>query len=1017
MKNFWNDINVYNVNSIKRYASGYPIDRNNNPKIRSLNGLWNFLFCKNIYEIPENFYLQESENNYFEKIEVPLNLQIKSYEIPIYTNIVYPKAIETTNLFKIPNIKGKKNSVGLYTTFFDLEEIGKENIFINFGGINSCAEIYVNGEFVGYSEDSFDQQEYDITKFVKKGKNKLAVTVYRYCTGSYLEDQDMWRISGIFRDVILIFKPKVEIADFFAKSKIDNENNSAVFYTSVQIDANGDKLENGKIILKLSDKENNIIYEEENNINVINEEQKLFLDIETNLKKVTLWSHENPYLYNIEIELFDGEEFIDKRKCKFGFRSIEIQKMKDGRGPFILLNGKPIKFCGVNRHDFHPDYGHAVPKEITKKDLELCLQNNITAIRNSHYPNTRDFYEMCDEMGILVIAENNLETHGLSFMIPNSNKKWTKNCVYRMKNMVNSYKNHSCIICWSLGNEAGFGKAFIDMREAALNIDDTRFIHYHPDTTGKVSDVVSDMYINQEFMKTIGENKKFTHCKALWKPFGTRYKSEKYKDLPFMQCEYSHAMGNSLGNFSDYWEDFKKYDRLSGGFIWDFADQSIKYTNKNGIDEWRYGGDFGDKPNSGGFAFNGIFRADRSPNPSLFEVKKQYQQVDFSYDKNILTIKNRFLFTNLEQFGLRVILLMEGIEIKREEYQIRSIMPNEEGNIEIDLPIIDNNEITIIAEMYLKEDKGCLRKNHIIAYEQFVVQESFYNLKYMEGDCSFAENEWEIVIQSNNLRIILDKKTGGIISINKYGEEKLKSPILPNFWRAPIDNDRLASFDKPIAHFLLGTYKFRNAMKNLKPKNIKVYDSKGLTFIEIEWKMNLLKSLNTVYCIGQDGIDISMNVVSRCELIRYGFTFALREGIDGIKFYGKGPFENYCDRNTGALLRKYEGKAEDFIHNYLFPQENGNHTGTRYLDIGEKNGMILIAEDKPFEFSIHPYTLEMLDNAKHLHELDRLEYLTINIDGRQRGVGGDTPAMACLKPQYKILPKKEHTLHLRMIIK
>ncbi len=737
------------------------------------------------------------------------------------------------------------------------------------------------------------------------------------------------------------------------------------------------------------------------------------------MSQFALWSHEFPNLYTIELTLKDGDKFLDRRKANFGFRKVEIVPMAEGRGPFILLNGKPLKICGVNRHDFHPEVGHAVTPEMIEQDIKICLENNITAIRTSHYPSSAAFYDLCDKYGILVMCENNLETHGLSFMIPNSHPKWTEQCVYRVSNMVNTYKNHPCIISWSLGNESGFGKAFFKMKEEVLKIDDTRFIHYEEDVTGKCSDVFSEMYAPLEKMEAIGQNLKVPHCKfTVFRPLGVTYKPETYRDLPYIQCEYSHCMGNSLGNFADYWEVFKKYDRLAGGYIWDFADQAIK-VNNNGVTEWRYGGDFGDKPNSGSFAFNGIVRGDRVPNPALYEVKKQYAQMVIEYQDGAFLINNRFMFTDLENYLAKVTVFANGLEIDSKTYTLPSILPGQKGKLAISLPEYDlNDEISLLCEIQLPFDKGMLTKGHVLSYEQFIINQPKLELMPIEGNLNCSETAWELSICNSDMRVIIDKTTGEITSISKDNKEKLRSPIVPNFYRASIDNDKLAQVNMPLLKKLLGVYKFRDAMKKLAPKNIKVSKTDGVINVKINWKMKFLRKLVTEYQIGNDEIGFSMRVIGRRPLIRYGFTFATREDVKEMEFYAKGPFENYCDRSTAALLKNYKGVAEDFIHDYFYPQENGNHTEARYLNLGgEKEGMAILAEEKPFEFSVHPYTLEMLDRAQHLHELNRLNYYTVNIDGRQRGVGGDMPAIAMLKKQYKILPKEEHKLKFRMILK
>lgn len=1006
MLNFWNKKDIYNINSIGRYACGFPLDKDGNAKVLCLNGQWRFKWFPSVNDLNIQMIKKDYDISDFDYIDVPSNWQIKGYDIPIYTNIAYPYALAAKNIFAVPKVKADKNSVGVYVTEFELKSLS-DKYYIHFGGVNSSAEIYVNGIFVGYSEDTFDFQEYDITGFVTEGVNRLTVFVYRYCIGSYLEDQDMWRISGIFRDVFLINKPKTQISDMFARAYFGGGLNKAEFHVSVKTD--GD-IKGCVLKVRLKDG-NNTVWEDSTVLSNAKAEFMVMID------SPVLWSHENPYLYEVEAVLEkDGEQY-DLRKCKFGFREIKIVPMKEGRGPFILLNGKPLKFRGVNRHEFHPEYGHAVPKELIKKDLEICLNNNITAIRTSHYPNSRYFYELCDEMGILVMCENNLETHGLSFMIPNSNKMWTERCVYRIRNMVNTYKNHPCIVSWSLGNESGFGNAFREMKKAVLEIDDTRFIHYEEDVTAKVSDVFSEMYAPCQKMPLIGENKTVPHCQTtVFRPLGVIYKASMYKDLPYIQCEYAHCMGNSLGNFSDYWKYFKKYDRLAGGFIWDFADQSIKHV-ENGVTEWRYGGDFGDKPNSGVFAFNGIVRADREPNPALHEVRKEYQMVEFGFDGNKLTVNNGYMFTDIKNYKLTITFFADGMELSKEEVILDTILPGENAKFEITIPEFDG-ELNLLAELSLTEDRGVLKAGHVVAYEQFLVKEGDFVLREMQGNASFEENEWEITAKEGDLKVIVEKSTGAISSISRNNVETLSEPFLPNFHRPTIDNDRLAQINIPFVKKLIGVYKFLSAQKKLKPKSVKASVENGCVRIVIEWKFRYAQNLVTEYIIGKDGIDVRMSLKAKANLIRYGFAFALRKDVKDVAFYARGPHENHCDRKSSAVLRYYEGQASDFNHDYLYPQENGNHTDARFLDLGtEDTGLLVLAENRPFEFSVQEYSLEELENAKHLHELRKNDYLTVYIDGAQRGVGGDIPAIAALKPQYKLPKGKFYDVRFRVIVK
>ena len=724
-KEMWQDIDVYSVNTEPRSAAGFPCSAAWEKKTVSLNGIWKFRYCESVNDIIEGYYAPDFDVSSFDDLEVPSEWQIKGYDIPIYTNINYPKAISTT---RIPYIKPELNSCGLYVREFEVEDTD-DNVFIHFGGINSSGEVFVNGKFVGYSQDTFDECEYDITDFVHPGVNRLAVTVRRYCSGSYLEDQDMWRLSGIFRDVTLVYEPKVFIEDMYMRSEMAEDFKSAVFKLDCVVKARRAQFDGGKLKVDILRADGAKFASAEAEVKALADGEFCNVTFEMPVENFELWSHEDPYLYTVQVTL-SGGDYTDRREHKFGFREVKITPYdsKTGRGPFILLNGVPLKICGVNRHDFHPDYGHAVPESIIRSDLELLKNSNITNVRTCHYPNSRRFYELCDEIGILVMSENNLETHGLATRVPRSDPHWTAECCYRVRNMVNSYKNHSCILFWSLGNESGNGNAFAEMKKEILKIDKTRPVHYEPDAKLKTSDLFSEMYTVQTAMKSIGENKPHTHSRALWNlGLGYHLKPSDYVDKPFIECEYSHAMGNSMGNFADYWEDFKKYDRLAGGYIWDFADQSIRTKIADGRDKWNYGGDFGDKPNDSNFAFNGVFRADRTPNPHYYEVVKCYQQADFSLKSGKITVLNRFMFTSLDNFRLRLELREQGKLIDSAELELPDKGYLEKAVVDVPFDLKTESERTLDCELILRRDIMALEAGHIMAREQFVLGKYNYS--------------------------------------------------------------------------------------------------------------------------------------------------------------------------------------------------------------------------------------------------------------------------------------------------
>ncbi len=1017
MKNnkIWQDISVYSVNTEKRSAAGFPMDpETREKKTILLNGKWKFRFSPSSEIDISDFTKRDANLSFFDDLDVPSEWQIKGYGKPQYTNFIYPLAI---NPFNIPSINDAKNPCGLYVRDFTLPKTD-DNVFINFGGINSSGQIFINGKFIGYTEDSFDESEYDITRYVHEGENRLAVIVRQFSTGSYLEDQDMWRLSGIFRDVNLVFKPKTYIKDYYIRSELFDDYKKAVFKIDVELEARGKSFSGGKVKVELNDKRKNILTLAAD-APKMGASGNVKLTLSGEVPKVKLWSHEDPYLYTVSVTLFEGETPVDLREHKFGFREIKIKDYDENtkRGPFILLNGVPLKIRGVNRHDFHPDYGHAVPESVIKSDLLLLKESNITSVRTSHYPGSRRFYELCDEIGLLVMSENNLETHGLAHKIPGDNPQWTSHCLYRITNMVSSFKNHPSIIFWSLGNESGVGRAFRELRKRVLELDDTRLIHYEPDDSMENSDVLSEMYTVEDDMEEIGENRPHVHSRSLWNlGMGYRLKPEKYVNKPFIECEYSHAMGNSMGNLSDYWRDFKKYDRLAGGYIWDFADQSIRTKTDDGSDKWNYGGDFGDSPNSGEFAFDGIFRADRTPNPHYYEVVKCYQCADFKLSGSTIEITNNFMFTSLKEFSLKIVYSNENGVIKEETLKLPDAKYGETVKIPVPFDLVASGECFLNVYLSLNSAKLGRKKGDVLAKEQFVLGSYKYkSFEKAENNLKLSEDEFDYMAEGDGFSVKIRKLSGEIYSYKIGATEFLSEGIRPCFSRANTDNENMPHVPLKFVKDALGLNVFWDAEKSMEAQSVRAVPQKDCVKVTVDYKVKHLKDVVSEYGIFPDGrIEMSLRLknVSNYDLPRYGFTFKLSRDIDGLKYYGNGPFENYCDRKTGSFLGVYEFKSSgDFIHDYLHPQENANRCGVRWLKIGnDERKVVVYSKNAPFEASVHPYTKEALYEARHLNELKRENYLTVNIDGAQRGVGGDVPGIATLKPQYKI--PKNKTLKL-----
>ena len=993
----YNDVNAYAVNVLPRHAAGFPIDEEGRERVVSLNGTWRFRYLSTVNDIPEGYYALEEQNADFDEIEVPSEWQLKGYDIPIYSNMAYPFAIRTKG--KIPYIKPELNSCGLYVRHFELQKKAGYRYKINFGGINSAGEVYVNGNFVGFSQDTFDETEYDITPYVVNGDNKLAVTVYRYCTGSYLEDQDMWRLAGIFRDVNLIEEPLSRISDIFIRSAIGQG-------VKLLLDVSFDSPTpfRGKFTATVSN-EDGVLTVFEKMVDII-PGQTLELSFTRSVDGVKLWSNEVPNLYKVEFVLTDRTgRYVDGRSLYHGFRQTEIMPMKDGRGPFILLNGKPIKIYGVNRHEFHANYGHAVPYDITEEDIKLCKRNNITAIRTSHYPNTHRFYDLCDKYGILVMCENNLETHGLAMTVPGSQPKWIRQCVYRMTNMIANLKNHACIGFWSLGNESGNGRAFPEMKKAALALDDTRPIHYECDKRLHSSDVFSEMYTHHTKMPAIGENKTMMHSPSTWNLLiGHLLPKKCYTDKPFVLCEYAHCMGNALGNFKEYWDEFYRYDRLAGGFIWDFADQAIATVNPDGSIKYNYGGDFGDKPNYGRFAFNGILRPDRSPNPAFYEVKKVYQPVRFELLGGTLRLTSLYNFRDLSGVKLKIDYYDNGELVFEREGELSSFKPREVLDILFDAPEFEGEGVAIAR--IIEGATPYSEDGHVLAEESFVLSAYNYNshLIYTQGKPSAYDGQGEIHIQGEDFAVRVDKRTGGIVSVIKGGKEMLKSPILPIFHRSLIDNDAVLHLPAVMGELIYGRDRFLKVASRLRPISVVLGETANEVTVDIEWTMPHMKYIKTRYSFYlSGGIKLEMKVQSAKDMERYGYTFELAPKMDHMRFYGKGPHENYADRAYSAEPCIWAGAPEDFMHDYLYPQENGGHTGVRWLELSGGNDTVkVLALDRAVMTTVHAYTLEELTAAQHACELKKGDNLSVYVDGAQRGVGGDTPGMAVLDEKYKL---------------
>ena len=968
---------------------------------QSLNGTWKFNWVKKPAERSVNFYIVDFDDSNWDKIDVPSNWQMRGYDIPIYTNIRYPYSINTR---EIPIIDHEYNPVGSYRRNFKIpEDWRNREIFIHFDGVDSAFYIWVNGEKVGYSQGSMTPAEFNITKFVKKEKNILAVEVYRWSDGSYLEDQDMWRFSGIFRDVYLFATPKVHIRDFFTYCDFDESYKNAILKVKVKVrNYSKSKASQYKVEISLLDKEHQfigsqILMEQSLDIESLSE---TIIELQTTINNPEKWSAETPNLYDLILTLKDSNNnVIEVEQCKFGFRVVEIKE----NGSFNI-NGKSIILKGVNRHEHDPDHGRAIPLSRMVQDIKLFKQNNINAVRTSHYPNDPKFYKLCDEYGIYILDECNLESHGLRDILPGSDPNWTEACVDRMVRMVERDKNHPSIIIWSLGNEAGFGENFKKMKIAALEIDSTRPIHYEGDYKHEITDIISYMYYSPKKL----ERAAIQHFK----------KGDK---RPHVLCEYAHAMGNSLGNFQKFMDVFEKYDNCIGGFIWDYVDQGLRKTSDDGKEYWAYGGDFGDEPNDKNFCINGIVMPDRKPNPSFFEVKKVYQNIKIypvNLTKGRVKIHNKYNFITLDFVDIIWELTANGILIQHGNISDFKLVPNTQKEVIIPFKMPElksNTEYHLKIKSILSEDKIWAEKGHIIAWDQFQVPFEIPEIEYEDiqnyPDIILIDSNHSISLEGKNFKVIIGKKSGVIESFIFEDTKLISSPLVPNFWRVPVDND-LGFFDEDLEDFANDIptidLSWKNAGKMREIVNFSVKDlNPKVKRIIIEFKVpNGEKNLLTSYFIyGNGDIVVENKFTPNKNMIRFGMQMSIPREFETMTWYGRGPHETMLDRKSGAAIGIYSDLVENLIHPYIRPQENGNRSDVRWAALTDKDGFGLMISDiggTLLNISAWPYTMEDLEKARHNHELPRRDKITLNIDYKQQGVGGDIPAFAMLHSEFKL---------------
>ena len=1020
----WENSKIFNINKEPAHSTLIPFESldgalgkwEDSLYYKSLNGMWKFNWVKKPSERPKYFYKEDFKEDRWEKIDVPSNWQMRGYGIPIYTNVKYPSSMNTQI---IPKIDHNNNPVGSYRRYFNIPTNWKgREIFIHFSGVKSAFYIWINGKKVGYSQGSMTPAEFNITKYLRTDNNLLAVEVFRWSDGSYLEDQDMWRFSGIFRDVFLYSTPKVHIRDFFARCELDENYEHAKLRVTVKvINYEKEDAKQHKVEISLLDSEQRFVNSKflMSEAFTIKPGTEYLMELQANIENPKKWTGETPNLYDLILILKNSKNQITEvEHCKFGFRKVEI----DDNGSF-LINGKSIILKGVNRHEHDPDHGRAIPYDRMIQDIMILKQNNINAVRTSHYPNHPKWYDLCDESGIYVLDECNLESHGLREIIPRSDPNWTEACIDRMINMVERDKNHPCVVMWSLGNEAGMGENFKIMKKETLKLDSTRPIHYEGDYNQEIVDIMSYMYLSPKQLERKLKRSTTGYPRRDGKTGTSR---------PYVLCEYAHAMGNSLGNFQEFMDVFEKYPNAIGGFIWDFIDQGLRKVSEKGEEFWAYGGDYGDEPNDNNFCINGIVLPDRKPNPALFEVKKVYQNIKF-YPVNLLEgkllIHNKFDFISLKGMKVDWELTANGKIIQNGIIENLKVGPGEKNEILIPFqkPNLEpNTEYHLKIISSLKSKMQWAKFGHIIAWDQFKVPYSTLKESFTLEDLpeiAIDKLKESYVIKGDDFKIRIGKITGALESYIFRNIELLNTPLIPNFWRAPTDNDLgLIDFtEQSVSSFDLS---WKETSKNRTVKDI-TFERINPNIIRVFVLFNIDNSeedMALTYTIYGDGnIVIKSSIKPSINMARFGMQLTIQNDINQLTWFGRGPHETMLDRKTSGAIGIYTGKVDELIHSYIRPQENGNRTDVRWAAITNKDGIGLFVSDvgsTHLSISAWPYSLEDLELANHTYDLPKREFNTFNIDYKQQGVGGDIPAMAMLHKKYKLKGDEDYSYTFRI---
>ncbi|WP_286271464.1 glycoside hydrolase family 2 TIM barrel-domain containing protein [Thalassotalea hakodatensis] len=1014
----WRDHTVFAINKLEPRASLFPYQseqaalvdiKEQSSNFMLLNGLWAFDWQRSPNDAKSNFHLPDFDDTDWGTIPVPGNWEIEGYGYPIYLDERFPFST------KWPDVPTDYNPIGSYRKPFTLPENWKnKQVFLHVGAAKSSLDVWLNGKKVGFSQGAKTPAEFNLTPYLQDNENLLAFQIRRWTDASFLESQDMLRISGIERDVYLFATEAQHIFDFHAQPKLNKDFTQGELTVDVTVE-NFQKATEARLVeYKLLDPRKGMkpVLKGQKKV-TLSGGKSTEVSLASKLDNPALWTAETPNLYTLVINLKNNNgEVIESVKDDIGFRHIEIKNAQ------LLVNGQAIYIKGVDRHETDPRKGHVVDKASMERDIQLMKQFNINAVRSSHYPNNPYWYDLTDKYGLYVIDEANIESHPLATNKATQigdEESWIPAHIDRTRRMYERDKNHPSIIIWSLGNEAGEGKVFETTYQWLKDNDGTRPVQYEPAGTEHYTDIFAPMYPSIERLVKYAESKPYR---------------------PGIMIEYAHAMGNSVGNLKDYWAVIKKYPSLQGGFIWDWVDQSLEYVNEHGQKYYAYGKDFHPElPTDGNFLNNGLMNPDRKPHPHAYEVKKVYQNINFSkvdIQQGTFAIENEFFFTDLDQYQLKWNIAADGKTIASGKQKMPTVQPRTTAKVTLPISklIYDGSkEYVITLSAVIKDQQPLLPIGHEIAFEQFVVSSKEKANTFVQADKSALiklESHEKVSYQGKRFQASFDKKTGYLVGYTLDGEPLLLQPLKPNFWRAPTDNDLGNNMQKWAAIWQTAAQKLTlskfDTNANRVTAHYKSPDFKGTFTLD--------------YQLANDG---SVQITSSLDLVddqtlpnipRFGMQLVMPGTYEHLTWYGRGPHESYWDRKTGAKIALHRAMVDEQIEHYIRPQENGNKTDVRWMSITNKQGAGFKAVgEQVLNTSAWPYLQADIDFApgdatasasglvpvttKHAIDVPRRELTTVNIDHLQMGVGGDTSWGRLVHEQYTI---KAQDLRYRFIL-